>query len=437
MSAVRAGPAAGRWLVALVVAAFALRLAWAFAVEVDPRRVFAWDMTFYDLAALRWADGALMRDFQGLPTAKWSPGWPLLLGSAYWLLGSGLWVAKLLNAALGALAVAFTGALGGRLFERRVGLGAAAALALLPGAVLYTPLLLSETAFVAGFAAVLWLACAPGDGGRLGARWLGLGALLGACVLVRGAAALFPAALALFWWLSQHSLATALRRSAALVLGMAVLVGPWVARNAALLGVPAISTQQMGMALTFAHSDAADGGMSMGMARFRDGMLRAQRELPQPAREVAEYRTEVRRALAWACANPGRELSLVPRRWLHLFAHDHSALVWATPKGEDGRPLRPVLGPRADRWIALGADAAFFALLALALVGLPACFARGARARLLLPITWAYFLALHGLLFAGDPRFHAPLYPVLAVLAAAGALGLADRARAARPAHSM
>ena len=208
-------------------------------------------------------------------------------------------------------------------------------------------------------------------------------------------------------------------------LGVAAVIAPWTLRNTVVLGAPVLlSTQQVGMALTFAHSDFADGGMSMRMARLRDARLAEFRDLPQPEREVAENRAEVRRAIRYMLSHPLRELSLVPRRWRELFAHDHEALTWAAPRGSRGEIVGPVFGDVWDRRVARLADVAFYAVALLALAGLPACFDSRRSQRLLLPGTLLYTLFLHGILFAGDARFHAPLYPTLAILAPVGALVL-------------
>ena len=39
---------------------------------------------------------------------------------------------------------------------------------------------------------------------------------------------------------------------------------------------------------------------------------------------------------------------------------------------------------------------------------------------LVLPLTVAYVTVLHGVVFFGDPRYHAPLVPVFSILAAVG-----------------
>jgi 4-amino-4-deoxy-L-arabinose transferase-like glycosyltransferase len=415
----------------VLLLAFAARIAWILAVDVDPRRDFHFDMTFYEIAALRLADGALLRDFDGTPTAKWSPGYPLLLGSVYFLFGDNLLAGKALNALLATLTCGFVYLLGARLFRPRVGLLAAAILAVLPGDVFYSALLLSETAFATVFtgALLLFVALEERRPDRVFPRWFGFGAVVGAAILVRGTAALFLGVPFLIWWTSR-SFGAALRRGSVAALGLLAVVAPWTIRNYAAMGafVP-VSTQQVGMAMTFAHSEVADGGYSQRLAAFRNELVRPFADLPKPEREIAEWHFETRRALTYAWQHPLRELALVPRRLYHLYAHDHAALPWLTPKPEPGEKKPPVFGPRADRVLSGVADVAFFGVLALALAGVRRSCSRRRPAALVLPLSVAYVSLLHGVLFAGDPRFHAPLLPVLSILAASALL----RANLARP----
>jgi hypothetical protein len=196
------------------------------------------------------------------------------------------------------------------------------------------------------------------------------------------------------------------------------------------MGVPVLlSTQQVGMAMTFAHSEIADGGYSQRLVAFRNELVRPYADLPNPEREIAEWRFEMRRALTYAWRHPLRELALIPRRIYHLYEHDHAALPWMTPQPEPGRKKPPVFGPRLDRALSLLADGAFFAVLALALVGARRSFSRRRPAALVLPLSVAYITLLHGVLFAGDPRFHAALLPALSLLAASALL----RADLAKP----
>ena len=416
-------------LAALLLAAAAVRLAWVFAVDVDPRSGFHLDMTWYDLAAQRVLQGALLRGPDGTPTAFWPPGYPLLLAAAYGLFGTHLVVAKLLNVALALATCGFTYALAARLFGAPLGLCAAAILAFLPDHVWYAPLLLSEITFTALLAAMLWLFAVWSERGVEGPRWIAFGALVGAAALVRGTAALFLAVPFTAWWLAERRAGPALRRTLAATFGMLAVVAPWTLRNALVMGAPIAVASSVGISFLYTHNPHAEGSATLRHAAYRNELLRDLRALPQPQREVAEMQAGLREGLAWMLANPGRELALVPQRWLELFRHGHAGLEWARPLGGGAEPVpdrpRPTLVSEDwDRRLAWLSDVTFYALLALAAVGIPGTRARGGAGALALPLTVAYVMLLHGVLLYGEPRYHAPLLPVLAVLAARGLFAL-------------
>lgn len=420
-----------RALAVVLLVAAGLRLAWVVAVDVDPRRDFHFDMTWYDLAALRVEEGALLRDADGTPTAFWPPGYPILLGVAYALFGPHLIVAKLLNVMLATATCWFTWGLSTRLFGQRVGLLAAALLALLPDHVWFTPLLLSELPFTALLTGLLWLFAVWDARGASLLHWAVFGALLGVAILTRGTASLFLVVPFTAWWLATRSLGASLRRTLAVAAGALVVVAPWTLRNALAMGSPIAVSSSIGMSFLFAHNPHADGAEGLQHVQYRDALLRDLRALPNPEREVAEMQRGMREGVAWALANPARELALVPLRWRELYRHGHAGLDWSVPtRGATERAA--LVSPTWDRVLAAGSDVLFFALLGLAALGVPLALAGRRAAALALPLTVAYVSLLHGLLFVGNPRYHAPLLPVLSILAACGMQTLWRRRRGGR-----
>src|SRR6266571_4893833 len=85
-------------LAAVLVLAFAVRLAWAFALRIDMRGKFLLDASVYDLLARHLANGKGYVGYLGRPTAFFPPGYPAILGAAYWLFGDGLATAWTMNA---------------------------------------------------------------------------------------------------------------------------------------------------------------------------------------------------------------------------------------------------------------------------------------------------------------------------------------------------
>ena len=112
---------------------------------------------------------------------------------------------------------------------------------------------------------------------------------------------------------------------------------------------------------------------------------------------------ELRYGLHYMLTERCHELSLIPRRLYYLYKSDHHALLPSV----------------VERPAAILADAYYFGVLGLAVVGL-----RGVSSVPLarvLPFTIAFFSIVHGVLFFGEPRYHAPLVPIFAILAARGA----------------
>jgi hypothetical protein len=64
------------------------------------------------------------------------------------------------------------------------------------------------------------------------------------------------------------------------------------------------------------------------------------------------------------------------------------------------------------------ADGYFYALLSLALVGVWFSIAASRTSFWVVPLTFAYFNVAHGILFPASARYHAPMIPFLALLAA-------------------
>ena len=104
--------------------------------------------------------------------------------------------------------------------------------------------------------------------------------------------------------------------------------------------------------------------------------------------------------------HPREELGSIALRLAHLYGGDHY-------------PLDAQSRSRARRVAAWTADVFFFAVLCFAAFGLPATF-RGPRGWLVPSLTVLCVTVLHGVLIFGAPRYHAPLAPSLALLAALG-----------------
>ncbi len=405
----------------IFAAALAARVAWVLAAEVDPRAKFNLDMTWYDLMGAWLAQGNGYTNFQGEPTAAWPPGYPALLAVLYRLFGNHVVVAQLANAVLGASTGLVVYALGRRLFDARVGLVAAGILALYPGQVMFSALLLSEVLFTFLFATacLLFVLCDTREPAPGPAAWALFGALVGIATLVRGTTLAFAAVPAAIWLLSGRAWKPSAVRLGAVLLGFALVVGPWVVRNRVQMGEFVLLSTNLGRTLSIAH--LPDGGDEKRYAAL-------QRSLGEVGLDALRRRD----ALAHVASHPSGVLERVPLHVLHLYERDDVAMNWGRVPKARGRGVEPLLGSLSDPVVRRIANGLHRGILALAALGLVAALDRRRPERFILPAAILYVTLLHSVVFHGNPRFYVPLAPLVCVLAAVSLVTLRDRLRARR-----
>jgi hypothetical protein len=150
--------------------------------------------------------------------------------------------------------------------------------------------------------------------------------------------------------------------------------------------------------------------------------------MPLNEQEVAMNNRLLREGLKYMFTHPRRELDLTGLKLRALYQDDEEALR--------GIPM-PLTGDKvrhADR-IADVANVYYFATLALAGIGVLLWLGRDRRA-LALPLLAIGVFTLGQMLFFDDPRFHYPMLPAFALLAAAGIVALADATRHAFAPHA-
>lgn len=397
----------------ILLVALALRVAAVLLIEVDPRARWSFDMSWYDGVARRLLAGFGYVGVDWAPTAQWPPGYPLLLSAVYRLLGPSLMAAKLANALLGTATVFLAYRIACEIVRPGVGLVAAAIMALFPGDVLFSPPILSEPLFAALFCAVLWIFLRWTNRGVSSlSAWFAFGLLLGVATLVRGIALVVLPIFSLAWLAGGTSLRRTLGYSGVAAAGLVIALLPWTVRNHLQLGYP----------IPVASSGAAALWLGQYPITTTDQMLPPKPSLPEtqsgpdlqvenPQAEVAIARGRTREALAWMTSHPGKIAAAVPAKIHELYKNDRGAYPWIEPG------LRKRLSPARRPWFDALVDGYYFAVLALALVGTRHFLTRD-RGAVLLPIVVGWFTLVHGVLFFGSARFHHPLLPVLAVMAA-------------------
>ncbi|MEX2246208.1 MAG: glycosyltransferase family 39 protein [Dehalococcoidia bacterium] len=415
-----AAPISGREagaLAAIVLVALVLRGLWL--AETDTEIPPLSDPQYYHATAQNLSDGrgySVALDERGFAagpgseaTAFWPPGYPLALAPLYAVFGPDERAAKAFNAVGGALTVVPVWFVARRLAQRSesaaaTGLLGAALFALTPSLTFWSSSLFSEPLFTLGVASTLAVALSAGERGTLGA-YGAAGLTLAATSFVRsqGVVLVVPVAVLLVRSFDARSVLRAMAPVAAAFLLLAV---PWAARNEVAMGRPYPISDNLGYNLRLAHAPYATGTSVAPQDLWdeRPGISFKERELlfDDLGRE---------RAWAYARAHPGREVELAAKRVGWLVRSDAAdAVRWAESLGRT-----PIDGWRRDAYVLVG-DAYYYALAALVAASLLGV--RRGRAWVGLWAAVTVWVGLH-LVFAGEPRYHVPMVPVLAALAAA------------------
>lgn len=398
-------------LLAIVLAALALRLAWVWYAEFEP--TLSDDAGRYDFLGQALAHGRGYTNPNGATTLFWPPGYPFILAGVYRLSPDGWDVTAALaaNALFGALTVAAVYGIGRRALGETPALIAAAITALFPSLIMISGTTLTETAFTSLALGAL-LAAVEAHARRSWPLFVVAAILCGVATLIRGQALLFALVLVPLWLASGTAWRGALLRAAAFG-ALTVAVGaPWTVRNYVESGALVPIATNAGVDFYIGHSEGADG-----RGRIVDELVFRYPELPPAEAEAKVSRDGTRDGLEYAFTHPLEEARLSARKVFFLYWRDDEALAWNEAHGE----RRFLSDGERVLWAAVS-NVYWYAVLVGALSGAVLAFKRRNAVVVLLLTLTVYWTLVHVAFFA-DPRFHAPIAPVLALLAA-GAWGV-------------
>lgn len=430
------------WLLAITGAALALRLAVVALVPTAPVS----DYWAYHQKALLMLHEGRYGGSPGRPDATFTPGYPLWLAGLFAVAPNlpTVTVAKVANAALGAVTVCLAGLLAASAAGRRAGMAAAAAAAFYPPLVLLPVLLASENLFLPLLLVFLLL------GTRLAGRTRPLalaataGAIVGLAALVRPVGYL----LGLTWVATAPGGCRRWSRLAAeLLLLLAVqhlVMAPWAVRNWIAFGKPAWLSSAGGVLMFMGNNPVATGRFipwQEELQRLNPGVdLAALNQLELDAIAAATARR-------WMLDHPLGTARLALAK-LRILAEGYGDLVAtaitvknATPPPE-GRDALPQDHPLRRHAAAFSSVLAIASAVLLGLGGLAAAALLLARPRrnsqprlCLLTFAAAAYFPLVTAPFVAYSRLRLPLDVVLLVLIGCG-VALLERHHRASPASS-
>lgn len=265
------------FLLALIVAiGVAIRV--VYTLKIAPHAHLFPDSLWYRAQAFNLRAGRgyidvsrVLGAFRGIPesarvrdTAYWPPLYPGYLAAGQELFGETVRATQLLGCATGAATITLTGLLGRAIAGRAVGLLAALLVAVCPFLIAADGSLMAETLFVPLVLLALLLAQRARTRPST-AAWCALGAVIGLAALTRGdglfliVVAVIPAALL------SATPARQLVPRVLLGLGVTALVlAPWIIRNAIEVHEPTISTISANGVLAAANCKATYSGAGIG-----------------------------------------------------------------------------------------------------------------------------------------------------------------------------
>jgi len=260
-------------LAAIALVALAIRI--AFVVVVSPTVPRLGDASAYHLLARQLADGqGYIRPFDYLllhlkrPTAEYPPLFPLVLSAATRIGLDTIEQQRIFLSFVGAGTVTLVGLLGRRVADGGVGLAAAALAAVYPMLFLSEATLMSESLYAALVTLVLLCAYRAYDDPKT-ARFVVLGAAIGAATLVRAEGLLLGTVVTASVIMARRGVHSRERVARVVVaLGVAiVLLVPWTIRNAVKFHAFVPVSNNAATLVDGANCDVTYGGTQLGLWR--------------------------------------------------------------------------------------------------------------------------------------------------------------------------
>lgn len=402
----------------ILAVALGLRLAWCIYAARPPGPGLH-DPAFYRMYGSQLAHFNGYRLIDGSPTAYYPPGYAFSLAPFFWLLfntplpdDAETAVIAGLNIIWQLVMITLAFFIARRVVGRwEAGAVAAGVLALWPNLIFHTAVALTESLFLMLLLVVVLLTvCAP-TGERGWERWrlLSIGGVLGVATLVRPVTVpILPILLVLFV-LARVGWRRALGQIAIVGAATALVLAPWVVRNAIVMDEVTLFTNT-GDNLCMSRHLGGTGGFELEGSPCFEGDFD---ELERPAFETARDAHGRRLAIEFVREHPGEELRLIARRFGATFVDDADGVAAAETYGTD-----PFLSDAVRDWLR-GVATGYAALAAGAAVAGSFVLLRARR-----PVGWFVVLTGAGMLvpplvFFGDPRFHVPAVPLAAIAAAA------------------
>jgi Tfp pilus assembly protein PilF len=401
------------WFIAIIAAAFFLRL--GYLLQIDSIPLFyhlAGDGRTYD----EWGQRIAAGDWLGQGVFYQAPLYPYFLGVLQVFFGNNLWLIRFLQTVLGAISCGLIFIVGQRLFARPAGIAAGLILAFYAPAMFYDGLIEKSILDLVLLSGLLFLLFASGREPKW-RKWLACGGLIGLLGLSRENALILVPVIAawIVFHYGERPLALRARWLGLLFAGLLLVLFPVGLRNLLVGGEFKLTTSQFGPNFYIGNNPVADGTYGS----IRNVIHETQLEGPDAKRlaeralgrsltpgQVSDYWFE--RAQQYISTQPGPWLRLLGFKWL---------LVWNSREVEDSDDF--YIYQNWSWLLALLARFSHFGVLVpLAAVGMMMTWREWRKLWLLYAMIFSLAASVAAFYIFG--RYRYPLVPLLVLFAGAG-----------------
>ena len=417
-----------RSLVVIVALGCIIRLAWGLWASRDTPQTWliSGDQYSYWYFGHEIARGnGYLSYLTGKPTSYYPVGYPVLLASVYWLglhtplPNNEAWLTVMLHIGLSTASIVLVYFIGRKAFHHRVGLIAAAIVAFYPSLIIGVATFSIETAFI--FSVLLCVAILVDHDWQSGPmsrqRLLWFGVALGASVVMRPFSTPVMIGLAVAALCTGRGWRTVVRHVGWASITFVMMLTPLTIRNAIEFDhfIP-ISTN-LGDGMCMSRYIGSNGGFS-----WADHAWCADPDMPEELRNPANTKAGIRFILD----HPREELRQIPKRFGLMMEQDHGVLLEVLGSGSG-----LTLPDSVHDVITFTSDGYYHVSWMFAVPGLGLLMRRWRRdrrtgsQRAVIGVTLVG-LQLIPLTSWGNPRFHTPMLPFIAIVAAASISWLID-----------
>ncbi len=343
-------------------------------------------------------------------TAYRLPGYPLLLAGTYALFGDTKAPIRILQAMSDVVSCLLLFAIGKKLFSEKIGLLAAAALALFPIQILYVSHLMTETLFTTLFLLIIFLAIKEKQESNWLRNNLILGVLIGVSALVRPTILLFPILIFLWRWRDGVPLRTNSR--ALVVVGFAAFLAlsPWLVRNYVEFQRVSL-TSNVGVNFWIGSHQDASGAYSF----------------PQKNNPLIDVKDDfersdlgIRLGLEFVRTSPINYGIVVARKFVRFFSVDYWLMMTMQYKPEwASAPNSATIFAQLSPVVLIILHLPYVIVLFLGTFGMSCNAAGDEKKFFILRSLLLYWLFAH-LIFFADARYRFPIMPVVILAGAYG-----------------